>query len=716
MTKADATTAPAQPGLAERLRGVVVETRGELDISRHVFRDGPAYVVRDPITFATHRLDPEDYAVFSAIGGERTLGDIFERLVGSGEMDRGEEEAFYAFVLDMHQRSLLALPINNAEALYQRFEKRRRAERLSKLLGVFFLRVPLVNPDRFLSRTLPFFRWMFTLPALIAWALLCTAAGVVVVARFGELTAPAMTILDGDNLMLLWVALVGLKVIHEFGHAYACKAFGGHVPEMGAFLILFTPVAYVDATDSWTFTRTRQRAIVTLAGVYFESIVGALAVFVWAVTEPSTLNAFAYQVIILATVTTAAFNLNPLLRYDAYYLVSDLVAIPNLRARCQESLAAAAKRAFFGVRVDAEGEPLVAKPGLALFGAAQLAYRVVVMLTITSVLVLKFHTAGMMLAGVFVGMTVVKACVTLVRYVLASEEVSGARARAVLTSFGGIALLASAAVLVPVPWPVEVKGVVSYEGVASIRAPRAGTVDSLNARGGDRHHEGDLLAVISDPDLHAEREVLLADLEASADRATLASLESPGAGVETAAEAEALRARLEHVEREIVSLRVTAPSTGRVLELAAPHPGVWLDRGDPILFYASGEPEAVFHVRSFEFDALRLEVGDPFECRSLAHPSRSVTGTVTHIAGVGAREIGARVRQAVPGGLVPISAQDGLATEPYFEIRVRLHPADADLAGARLVAKLPTEARTTASVIRRRVARFLNRVKEGAGS
>ena len=190
--------APANPtpSLAERLRGVVVQVRGELDISRHVFRDGPAYVVRDPVTFATHRFDPEDYRLLGALRSDHTLGEIFDRLVSHGEITREEEEDFYAFILDLHQRSLLTLPVNNADALYQRFEKRRRAERLSKLLGVLFLRVPLVNPDRFLSRTIGLTRWLFTLPAFIPWAVLRSASAI---ASSATLAIPSLR-LESTNM------------------------------------------------------------------------------------------------------------------------------------------------------------------------------------------------------------------------------------------------------------------------------------------------------------------------------------------------------------------------------------------------------------------------------------------------------------------------------------------------------------------------------------
>ncbi len=275
-------TPAGQPSLSERLKGVVVSMRGELDISRHVFRSGPAYVVRDPVTFATHRFDPEDYRILNAIDRERTLGETFDVLIAQGVLATADEDEFYAFILELHQRNLLSLPVSDGDTLFKRFERRQRAEQLSKLMGVFFLRVPLINPDRLLTRTISLFGWLFTLPALLLWFVLAGVSLFIAFARWDDLAAPVLTVFDGGNIYMLWGTLIGLKVVHEFGHAYACKAFGGHVPEMGAFFILFTPLAYMDATDSWTFTKTRHRAVVTLGGMYFESIVGGIALIVCA--------------------------------------------------------------------------------------------------------------------------------------------------------------------------------------------------------------------------------------------------------------------------------------------------------------------------------------------------------------------------------------------------------------------------------------------------
>lgn len=707
-------TPPAQPGVADRLREVVVAIRGDLDISRHMFRVGPAYVVRDPITFASHRFDPEDYLVLNAIRGNNTLGEVFSQLVASGILLEEDEESYYEFVLDLHQRSLLSLPINNADTLYQRFEQRRRAENIGRIMGLFFMKVPLCNPNQLLGRTLQYFRWLFTLPGLVLWFLLVSAAGVVVFSRSGDLSSPVLAMLDGNNVYLLVGALMGLKVVHEFGHAYACRAFGGYVPEMGVFLVLFTPLAYVDATDSWGFSKTHRRAIVTLGGVYFESIVGAFAVFVWALTEPSTLNTLAYQVMILSTVTTALFNLNPLLRYDAYYLVSDLTGIPNLRKRCQEAVADLPKRVLFGLKTNKDGDPISPCPGLVSFGLAQMGYRAVVMVTISTVLVMKFGGIGIVLAIVLNGITLVRGLITIIKYVLSSPELEGVRFRAISITAGALLIAITGIGLLPVPQSIDTNGVISFEHVTAIRAPAQGELIELPEDIGSLQRLGDTLAVIENQDMESRLEGLEADAETGIDLVRLASITSPGDALAELTKSSQIESQRDHADQDIQSLQLSAPADGRVLELIAKRKGIYVKRGDPILIYGSGEIEAVFHIRAMDYQSVQLAVGDEVICRSPAYPSLDIKGKVTRIGQIATRDIEPRILHAVPQGLVPMNSATGAVIDSFIEINLRLPEVSTDLIGSQLKAQLPAQPITIARILERRIKRFLNRVKQSS--
>ena len=140
-----------------------------------------------------------------------------------------------------------------------------------------------------------------------------------------------------SNLPILWLALVGLKALHEFGHAYACRRFGGAVPEMGVVFIVLTPCAYVDASSSWKFDR-RSRVAVAMAGMYVEILIAGIFALVWAGTQPGLLHDVALNVVILASVSTVFLNINPLMKFDGYYIFSDLMSVFNLQERAYKTL------------------------------------------------------------------------------------------------------------------------------------------------------------------------------------------------------------------------------------------------------------------------------------------------------------------------------------------------------------------------------------------
>ena len=152
-----------------------------------------------------------------------------------------------------------------------------------------------------------------------------------------------------SNVPILWTLLVGLKTFHELGHAYACKRFGGTVPEMGAMIMMGTPCAYVDASSSWSFPKRWHRMIVALAGMYFESMLAMVALVVWLCTDTGQLHSAAQYAIVLSTVVTIGFNANPLMRYDGYFILCDLLNFPNLHRDAKASSSSFIKWILYGI-------------------------------------------------------------------------------------------------------------------------------------------------------------------------------------------------------------------------------------------------------------------------------------------------------------------------------------------------------------------------------
>src|SRR5206468_11742270 len=139
-----------------------------------------------------------------------------------------------------------------------------------------------------------------------------------------------------------WIYLGGTlaitKVIHEFGHGLSCKHFGGECHEMGVMLLVMTPCLYCNVSDSWMLPNKWHRAAIGAAGMYIELVMASIATFLWWFSEPGLLNNVCLAVMFVCSVTTLVFNANPLMRYDGYYILADLLEIPNLRQKAGQVL------------------------------------------------------------------------------------------------------------------------------------------------------------------------------------------------------------------------------------------------------------------------------------------------------------------------------------------------------------------------------------------
>ncbi len=696
--------------LAQRLAGVVATVRSELDVSRQVFRDGPGYVVRDPISFKTLRLDPEDYQVLVALREDRSLSETFDALVADGVLSQDDEEDFYAFVLNLHRQGMLSLPVNDADSLYARFERRRRLEARAKILGFLFLRVPLVNPDLFLDRTVRFVAPLFTRNALIAWALLMLAALGVAIARWSDLTAPVLAMISGDRLILLWFTLIALKVIHEFGHAYACKIFNGKVPEMGAFFILFTPCAYVDATDSWSFPSRTRRIIVALAGMYFESIVGAIALFVWALTSDSTLNTIAYQTVMLSTIVTIGFNANPLMRYDGYYILSDLVNIPNLRSRATEAFRNFLKRIALGIRVD-DGLSRRHRHILIALGLAFSLYKTTLVFTMSAVIATKIYFLGIAIALFYALSTILKQGIKLVQYLLFADETRPVRLRAIAVLVLLFVIVPACLTLIPIRPTTTVRGVIGHTRETTIRAQVPGFLTVPPPPVGAEVPGGAPLASLENPELEAQVAIAAASAQISAAtlrrHAILDDLLPPPWLTQSAVDL----ARLADAEHQAALLHPKAPYRARIIERHTPYEGTYLNPGDAIATIAAGGLCADLLIREDELELYPLAVGDELTCRPVADPTRTIRARVDFVESAATRDEVDPFMTSMGAGAITINPHSGRAAHPLVRVRLTLLDADGLDQHAQIRVRLAGHPRPMVAVVTRRLARFLNSLR-----
>jgi putative peptide zinc metalloprotease protein len=483
------------------------QLRSHAHVHRQRFRGKAWYVLRDSASGKLHRFSPGAYQVLQLMDGRRSIDGIWQEVAAATGVDAPTQDEVIELLSKLHAGDLLQtdLPPDVAE-LTERGAKQKRQKRLQSFINPMSIRIPLWDPDPFLNRTWPAVAWLFGPVGIILWLLALVPALVIGAMHWNELTGSLSDrVLTADNLVMLLVVYPAIKLLHEMGHAYAVKSGDGEVHEMGVMLLVLAPIPYVDATASGAFRSKWRRAFVGAAGMMVELFLASLAVVVWVLVEPGLVRSAAYNVIFVAGMSTLVFNGNPLLRYDAYYILADLIEIPNLAQRANQYWQWLAKRHLFGAR---ELERPQGTPGerrwFLFYGPASFVYRSFVMIAISLFIAGEFFFIGVVLA-IWGAITMfVLPLAKGLKYVLSNGEIQRQRHRAMLVTFGGLALFLLFALVVPMPLRTHAEGVVWVPENAEVRARGNGFVERLMVVPDALVKEGEVLLVTRDPALDAD--------------------------------------------------------------------------------------------------------------------------------------------------------------------------------------------------------------------
>ena len=246
---------------------------------------------------------------------QRPVQMLWELANTGGEGDACTQNEIVDLLVQMHAAELLQVDsAPDSVALFQRYNKKRLATLKQWFLNPMSLKLPLVDPNKFLSRWAPSLAWLFSLKGALLWLAVVFPALFLAGQHWSELTNNLSdNVLSSSNLMVMVVVFPVVKLLHELGHGFASKVWGGAVHEMGLMFLVFAPVPYVDASSSAAFPSKYKRAIVAAAGMLVELFLAALALYVWLLIEPGIVRAMAFNVMVVAGVSTLAVNGNPLL-------------------------------------------------------------------------------------------------------------------------------------------------------------------------------------------------------------------------------------------------------------------------------------------------------------------------------------------------------------------------------------------------------------------
>lgn len=671
-----AVTASGLPADAlEKLAAVRVGLRSDLEVTRQISGGGAVqYVVHDPVSFDNALFDAHEYRVLSAIDARCRLGDVFDRLVETGVLEADDRESFFDFILLQHQRRLLRLPIADGHRTWERAKRRREQNRkISPFRKLMYWRVPLWNPDHFLEKTMPYVGWIFGRYGIALWGALMLFAAWASSGRLWELVTSAPALLELDNLAILWTTLIVLKVFHEFGHAYACRYLGGSVPEMGLAFVLGAPCAYVDASSAWKLSNPWHRIGISMGGMFAESFLAAIALIVWVGAEEGLVRTVAQNVVVLATAVTVLFNINPLMKFDGYYVLADLIREPNLRARSSNELARLGRK-LLKLPVPPAGRR--ARTHLA-YGVGSFVYKILLSVGIVTTVVLGWPLVGATLGVVFAWMMLGQPVLRCVRWLWGDPETRVIRWKARGLAIGMVTVgPILAAIAVPVGLEVEVPGIVVSEGGEHVlRAPIAGFVRAVPTAAGASIAQGSVVVELEAADL--ERQLCNARGELDANRQLRQAAEGTDpVAAKIAAERERRHAEtVASLEERVASTTIRSPVRGTVTRWARPDLlGSYVQSGDPLVVVESDARRVEAWIPARDIERSRISTADQAEVRYLRDLVVRHDATVIEIEPVADRSDVPELLTSRAGGPIRLEMVDGVDRAERAYVRLLLEP------------------------------------------
>jgi putative peptide zinc metalloprotease protein len=575
-----------------RVVGLKPKLRGTAQISRQYYRGERWYVVRDPAGNQFHRLSDAAYRFVGLLDGRRTVGEAWDLVGGQLADDAPTQPEVIQILSQLYSANLVETDIPpDATVLLRRHKQLVKRQMQGRLMNVLFPRIPIWDPDSFVKRWMPLARFIISKLGAIVWLVVVGAAVAALAPHWTELKDAAVDAIDlhtkPENIFLLWMTFVVIKFIHECGHAFSCRRFGGEVHEMGIMFLVFVPTPYVDASSAWSFSNKWKRIFVGAGGMIIELFVAALCAFVWLNTNRDTLiNHLAYNAMLIASVTTVVFNANPLLRYDGYYILSDWLEIPNLQNKSREYILGLIKRHVFRIKSQQPLPPPVQRAWLFFYGIASSCYRVFVGLAIILMVMFQIPVIGVLMA---IGGVITWLCVPLFKlfkYLTVEPELHRKRGRAWAFTGACAAVVILLLGIIQFPLRVRAEGILEPKEKAVLYAKQAGMVKEVapNARNGQRLHKGDPILVCTDPDLESRLPQLENQVAAARAREAAAiSSDNQSQALVERLTAESTEKELRDVQRRVNELTIKAPIDGY---LVAPDidtlPGTYFQVGQEV--------------------------------------------------------------------------------------------------------------------------------------
>lgn len=681
-----ATTDPWQKILQSRPR-----LAAETQIYIHTYRQLDWYLLVNPVSNQQVLIDRVAYQLLRQLTDRATVSDVLDRIATDTGKALGSDDLTPLFARLLDAGMLDGDMTPSAEALQERHSLLISQRRLRQWLMPLSIKLPLIDPDAFLARLallprLVFNKW----GAFLFMALLAAAAGI----SFNHWPALQQhwtaRFQDPQNLLWLPVLYVLVKAMHEVGHGLAARHWGAEIHEMGIMLLIFFPVPYVDATTTSTFHSAKQRMTVAAAGILIELLLASVAIIGWFYTSPSLLNDMLFNIAVIGGVSTLFFNGNPLLRYDGYYVLSDILQIPNLGSR-----SSAYVRHLFATYVLGldSTTPLTTRSEaiwLAVYGILSGTYRFALSFIIALYIVGRFFFLGIALAIWFVIYQILRPLAQSLNRTVPVAKSQHKLGRLVIVMMLLLTVIPAMLFVVPAPHSTSAYGIILPPQPSLLRVTQDGFMKGSTKLNGDIVHAGEVLFQLTDEELlFTERKLLARQDELNAQFRGALTLDRVEAE-RLKQEITAVNTQLDHLRVEIQGLTISSQMAGKFSDLTnAAASGKYAHKGDLLGFVTQADSWTVtVMVPQAAIDLIRYNTAE-IEAMSLGKPSRKILATIESETPLATDYLPSRSLGTLGGGYIAVDARDpeGLRlVAPMFKVEVKL-PAGNYLVGQTILVR-----------------------------
>lgn len=675
-----------------RVRDLHPKLRPHLRLHRHHYRQQRWYILEDDTSTQYHRFNTHAYTVIRLMDGSRSVQQLWEEAnTRLGDAAPVQDELIH-LLGQLHQVDALQTDIPpDLEELFTRSERFDDERRQSRVKNPLAMRFPLLDPDAFLGRTIHLVRPLFSRVGLLLWCALLLIGLLQAGTHWDQLVATAKSeALAPSNLALLICLYPLIKLLHELGHGYATKRFGGRVHEIGVMFLVFMPVPYVDASAATAFRSKSQRIIVGAAGIMVEVLLAVLALLVWINIEPGLISRICFNIMLIGGVSTVVFNGNPLLRFDGYYVLADTIGIPNLGQRANRYIGYLTQRYLLGLsHAQSPAHTGSEKPWLVGYAIASFTYRMLIMATICLYLINTFFIVGIVLAIWAIYRQLLTPIFKQLHFLVFDSSLRHHRPRALLASAGCAALLLAVITLLPVSSLTRFEGVIWPPETTRLVAPTEGFVETMIVAAGSQVEAGQPLIQLqnlSHTGAMRIKQARLAELKAAFRNARVNDRVKTRLVQE---ELSALQGEIDNLQRKIDGLLVTSPVDGQfVVPQGEDMKGQYLHQGQ-VLGYVVNSESAVARIVVNQQDQDRIKAQLTGVDVRLAYALNDVMpGRIVQAVPQASHELPSKVL-SVDGGGAFVPDPNGITalstTESLFEYAIELpRPIEETLIGSRV--------------------------------